>query len=145
VIQGRGASLRLNLTLHLPRGETVSEHLHQSTTRYGTCRQEPPRKRICEGKPIVIFIHGPSIEEQRRSPTMSKSRGWRSLRYRLLVIAALVICLTSLLASATSPKSTCCERCLERFQQCDSPDFICCQIYTSCIQQCEGGCPSCPN
>ena len=76
---------------------------------------------------------------------MTKLRGWRSLRYRLLAIAALVICLTSLLASATSQTSTCCKRCLERFQQCDSPDFICCQIYTSCIQQCAGGCPSCPN
>src|SRR6185503_1097378 len=77
------------------------------------------------------------------SPTMTKSRGWRSLRYRLLALAALVICLTSLLASATSPQSTCCQRCLERFQQCDSPDFICCQIYAGCIQQCAGGCPSC--
>ena len=76
---------------------------------------------------------------------MTKSRGWRSLRYRLLAIAALVICLTSLLASATSPTSSCCKRCLERFQQCDSPDFICCQIYASCIEQCGGGCPSCPN
>ena len=74
---------------------------------------------------------------------MTKSRGWRSLRYRLLAIAALVICLTSLLAYATRPQSTCCQRCLERFQQCDSPDFICCQIYTGCIQQCAGGCPSC--
>jgi hypothetical protein len=76
---------------------------------------------------------------------MTSSKGWRSLRYRLLVLAALVICLTSLLASATSPQSTCCTKCLQRFEQCDSPDFICCQIYTSCIQQCAGGCPSCPN
>src|SRR5688572_12149242 len=87
----------------------------------------------------------PTIKETKEAPTMTKSRGWRSLRYRLLAIAALVICLTSLLASATSQTSSCCKRCLERFQQCDSPDFICCQIYTSCIQQCGGGCPSCPN
>lgn len=73
---------------------------------------------------------------------MAKSTRWGSLRYRLLAIAVLVICLTSLLASATSPPN-CCKRCQEGFQQCDAPDFICCQIYTSCIQQCEGGCPSC--
>ena len=76
---------------------------------------------------------------------MTMSSGWRSLRYRLLLLAALVICLTSLLASANSPQSTCCQQCQERFDQCDSPDFICCRIYNSCIQQCAGGCPSvCP-
>lgn len=74
---------------------------------------------------------------------MTKSRGWRSLRYRLLALAALIICLTALLTSATSANPNCCKRCQEVFQQCDASQFICCQIYTSCIQQCGGGCPSC--
>ena len=74
---------------------------------------------------------------------MTKSRGWRSLRYRLLAIAALIICLTALLASATTSNPNCCKRCQEVFQQCDGSVAVCCQIYTNCIQQCAGGCPSC--
>ena len=68
-----------------------------------------------------------------------------SLRYRLLAVVALVVCLIALMAPAASPQSTsCCSACLKRWQQCDANDVVCCQIYTSCIQQCQGGCQSCP-
>jgi len=43
------------LSERIGSGETVSEQLYLSTARYETCRQEPPRKRICEGKLIVIY------------------------------------------------------------------------------------------
>ena len=44
------------------------------------------------------------------------TRGFRSLRYRVLTIAALLICLTALFAPTTSPQSTtCCNACLKRF------------------------------
>ncbi len=77
---------------------------------------------------------------------MTKSRTIRSLRYRVLVIAAFVLCLTALLAPPTNPQSTtCCTRCLERFQQCDGNTIVCCQIYNSCIAQCPTSCPSCPD
>ena len=76
---------------------------------------------------------------------MTKLRGFRSLRYRVLALAALLICLTALLAPTTSPQSTCCNACLKRFQQCDANNIVCCKIYNSCISQCQGGCPSCPD
>jgi hypothetical protein len=77
---------------------------------------------------------------------MTKSRTVRSLRYRVLVIAAFVFCLTALLAPPTSPQSTsCCSKCLERFQQCDANTIVCCRIYNSCIAQCPTLCPSCPD
>jgi hypothetical protein len=76
---------------------------------------------------------------------MTKSRGSRSLRYRVLAIAAFLICLTALFAPATSPQSTsCCDACLKRFQQCDANNIVCCKIYASCVSQCPGTCPSCP-
>jgi hypothetical protein len=75
---------------------------------------------------------------------MTKSRRGSSLRFRLLAIAALLICLMALLAPAASPQISCCSKCLERFNQCDANSIVCCQIYNSCVQQCVGGCPSCP-
>jgi hypothetical protein len=77
---------------------------------------------------------------------MTKSTKFRSLRYRVLVIAAFVVCLTALLAPTTSPQSTaCCTQCLQRFQQCDSNSIVCCKIYNACVSQCSGSCPTCPD
>ncbi len=67
-----------------------------------------------------------------------------SLRYRLFVLAALIICLTALLTPATSQQTTCCTRCFQRWQQCDANDVVCCQLYESCVSQCPTSCPSCP-
>ena len=66
----------------------------------------------------------------------------RAMRYRLLAIAAILVCLAAILAPAQS--TSCCSACLKRWQQCDANDVVCCQIYTSCISQCPGSCPSCP-
>lgn len=76
---------------------------------------------------------------------MTKSRRLVSLRYRMLTLAALLVCLMALFAPTTSPQSTtCCTRCLQRFQQCDANNIVCCQFYSSCVAQCTGDCPSCP-
>ena len=70
----------------------------------------------------------------------------RSLRYRLLALAALLVCLTVLLAPVSRTQSTtCCNACLKRFQQCDANSIVCCQIYDSCVQQCPSACLSCPD
>lgn len=68
----------------------------------------------------------------------------KSMRYRLLAIAAILVCLTALLAPASGQSTSCCSACLKRWQQCDANDIVCCQIYNSCISQCPGTCPSCP-
>ncbi len=75
---------------------------------------------------------------------MTKLRGFGLLRYRLLAIVALLICLIALWAPAASPQISCCSQCLKRWQQCDANDIVCCQIYTSCVQQCQTPCSSCP-
>ena len=70
----------------------------------------------------------------------------RKLRYRVLLMVAVMICLTALLAPTTSPQTTtCCTKCLQRFQQCDGTTIVCCQIYNSCIAQCPSQCPGCPD
>lgn len=69
----------------------------------------------------------------------------RSLRYRLLGLAAMLICLTALLVPAASQQSSCCQTCLNRFYQCDGTTIVCCKIYNGCVQQCAGGCPICPD
>ncbi len=76
---------------------------------------------------------------------MTKSRRFGSVRYRMLAVAATLICLTALLVPAASPQSSCCKRCLDRFFQCDGTTIVCCKIYDSCVQQCQGGCPRCPD
>jgi hypothetical protein len=76
---------------------------------------------------------------------MTKSRGWRALRYRFLVIVAMAVSLVLLLATPSSSRSTCCDSCLKRFYQCDGNTIVCCQLYNSCVQQCQGRCPSCPD
>lgn len=71
---------------------------------------------------------------------------FRSLRYRVLVLAALVVSLIALSAPATSPQSTtCCNQCLLRFQQCDGNTIVCCQIYSACVAQCPSECQKCPD
>ena len=70
----------------------------------------------------------------------------RILLYRVLMIVALAASLLVLPGANSSARSgTCCQRCLERFLQCDGTTIVCCQIYNSCVQQCSGGCPSCPD
>jgi hypothetical protein len=64
---------------------------------------------------------------------------------RILGIVVLVLSMIVLLAPTTSPQSTCCQKCLERFQQCDGTTIVCCKIYNSCIAQCQGTCQSCPD
>ena len=76
---------------------------------------------------------------------MTKSQKFKSLRYRVLVIAAFVLCLTALLAPTTSPQSTtCCTQCMQAFEQCDANNVVCCRIYQRCISQCPTTCPNCP-
>jgi hypothetical protein len=65
---------------------------------------------------------------------------------RILGIVVLVLSLTVLFAPTTNTQSTtCCEACLQRFQQCDGSTIVCCKIYNSCIAQCPTTCPSCPD
>lgn len=69
----------------------------------------------------------------------------RSMRYRLLAIAAVLVCLAAIFAPASRMQSTtCCSACFKRWQQCDANDVVCCQLYESCISQCPSTCPSCP-
>jgi len=76
---------------------------------------------------------------------MVKSRRIGSLRYRMLVLAATLICLIALLVPAASPQTSCCQKCLDRFYQCDGTTIVCCRIYDGCVQQCAGSCPRCPD
>lgn len=65
---------------------------------------------------------------------------------RILGIVVLLLSIIVLLAPTTSLQSTtCCQKCLERFQQCDGNTIVCCKIYNSCIAQCPSTCPSCPD
>jgi len=69
----------------------------------------------------------------------------KSMRYRLLAIAAVLVCLTAALAPASRTQTTtCCTACYKRWQQCDANDVVCCQLYEACISQCPTSCPSCP-
>jgi len=76
---------------------------------------------------------------------MLTPRTLRVLLYRLLVLAVLAASLIVLPAVGSSPQSDCCTTCLERFFQCDANTLVCCKLYTSCVQQCQGGCPACPD
>jgi len=65
---------------------------------------------------------------------------------RIFGIVVLVLSLTVLFAPATSTQSTtCCQACLQRFEQCDGTTVVCCKIYNACIAQCPTACPSCPD
>src|SRR5690349_2457407 len=79
-----------------------------------------------------------------RIATMTKLRRFGSLRYRMLALTAMLIFLTALLVPAASPQTSCCQKCLDRFNQCDGTTIVCCRIYDGCVQQCAGGCPRCP-
>ena len=69
----------------------------------------------------------------------------RRLPYRVFMIAALAVLMIILPAATSSSQTDCCNRCLKRFEQCDANTIVCCQIYTACVQQCQGGCPACPD
>jgi hypothetical protein len=65
---------------------------------------------------------------------------------RILGIVVLVLSLIVLLAPTINTQSTtCCQTCLQRFQQCDANNIVCCKIYNSCIAQCPNACQSCPD
>lgn len=76
---------------------------------------------------------------------MTKPRTSRTLLYRLLILIALAVSLIALPTATPSPQSDCCNKCLQRFLQCDANTIVCCNIYNSCVQQCQGGCPACPD
>lgn len=76
---------------------------------------------------------------------MSNPRTLRALLYRFLAAAVLAASLIVLPAVRSSSQSDCCTACLERFFQCDGTTIVCCKIYTSCVQQCQGGCATCPD
>jgi len=68
------------------------------------------------------------------------------MKRRILGIVVLVLSLMVLFAPTTNTQTTtCCQKCLERFQQCDGTTIVCCQIYNSCTAQCPTSCPSCPD
>jgi hypothetical protein len=71
---------------------------------------------------------------------MTDSR--KLIRVLCKFLACVVLGFSALYLSndASGAQSTCCNLCVQRFNNCDSPDFICCRIYNSCIQQCAGGC-----
>lgn len=75
---------------------------------------------------------------------MTASRKLRKLLYRFLVMVVLGVSLAVLPATSSS-QTSCCKKCLERFNQCDGTTIVCCRIYDGCVQQCQGGCPSCPD
>ena len=66
---------------------------------------------------------------------------------RILGIVVLVLSLMVMLAPTTTntQSTTCCQACLQRFQQCDANNIVCCKIYNSCIAQCPTTCQSCPD
>ncbi len=76
---------------------------------------------------------------------MTKPRTLRTLLYRFLALVVLAASLIVLPAVKSSSQSDCCNSCLQRFLQCDANTIVCCKIYTSCVQQCQGGCPACPD
>lgn len=77
---------------------------------------------------------------------MKRLTRFNALRYRLLAIVALVVCLAALMTPTASQQSTtCCNQCLNRFNQCDGTTIVCCKIYNACIANCSGGCPQCPD
>jgi hypothetical protein len=69
----------------------------------------------------------------------------RRLLYRFLAMVVLAAALVVLPTATTSSQTSCCNVCLERFQQCDGTTIVCCKIYNACVQQCQGGCRSCPD
>jgi len=76
---------------------------------------------------------------------MTKTRTSRTLLYRFLVLVALAVSLIVLPTALSSSQSDCCNRCLQRFLQCDANTIVCCKLYAGCVQQCQGGCPACPD
>jgi hypothetical protein len=76
---------------------------------------------------------------------MVKLRNLRKLPYQFLTLVVLTMFLVVLPTLTPGSQTSCCQKCLERFFQCDANDIVCCQIYSSCAQQCQGGCSGCPN
>jgi len=76
---------------------------------------------------------------------MTKLRTSRTLFYRFLALVVLAVSLIVLPTATSSSQSDCCTKCLQRFEQCDGTTIVCCKIYDSCVHQCQGGCPACPD
>ena len=69
----------------------------------------------------------------------------RKLIYRLLVMVLLAVSLVVLPSATSNSQTSCCTKCMERFNQCDANNIVCCQIYNACVQQCQNRCPRCPD
>lgn len=76
---------------------------------------------------------------------MTMSRKLRKLLFRSFAMAVLAGALILLPIVTTSSETTCCNKCLERFYQCDANNIVCCQIYNACVQHCQTECQSCPD
>jgi hypothetical protein len=76
---------------------------------------------------------------------MAKSSRVGVLVGRLAAVLALAAFLFLLPTVTSSSQSSCCSICLDRFYQCDGTTAVCCKLYASCVQQCQGGCPACPD
>jgi len=71
---------------------------------------------------------------------MMESRKLKMLLCRFLACVVLGLFALSLSGDASGSPSTCCEQCLQRFNNCDAHFQVCCRIYNACIQQCAGAC-----
>jgi hypothetical protein len=69
-----------------------------------------------------------------------KSRKLKMAVCRFLACVVLGFFALSLSGDVSGSQSTCCDQCLQRFNNCDAPFHVCCQIYNACIQQCGGAC-----
>jgi hypothetical protein len=60
---------------------------------------------------------------------------WKFLACVVLVFSALYLS-----NGASGAQSTCCDQCVQRFNNCDGHFVVCCEIYNACIQRCGGAC-----
>lgn len=71
---------------------------------------------------------------------MTDSRKLKRLFCRFLACVVLGFFALSLSGDVSGSPSTCCDQCMQRFNNCDAHFQVCCRIYNACIQQCAGGC-----
>jgi hypothetical protein len=71
---------------------------------------------------------------------MTDSR--KLIRVLCKFLACVVLGFSALYLSndASGSPSTCCDLCVQRFNNCDAHFQICCRFYNGCIQQCGGAC-----
>ncbi len=71
---------------------------------------------------------------------MTDSRRLIRVLCKFLACVVLVFSALYLSNNASGSQSTCCDQCVQRFNNCDAHFQICCRIYNACIQQCGGAC-----